>query len=96
MLLPGRVRDAVAELDAFLEGYETFRSFDAASLRLIEPLRAMRYMHYEAWCARQAADGGFNRLAPGWGTREYWQRQVHELRKQQQEIRDDLAAPSLF
>lgn len=96
MLLPGRVQDAVVELDAFLEGYETFRRFDAAELRLIEPLRAMRYIHYEAWCVRQVADGGFNRLAPGWGSREYWQRQVSELRKQQREIADALAAPSLF
>jgi Ser/Thr protein kinase RdoA (MazF antagonist) len=92
MLLPGRAVDARQELNLFLEGYETFRPFDAAQLRLIEPLRAMRFIHFTAWCARQAADGGFTRLAPDWGTTAYWRQEIHELRKQEQEIRDALDA----
>jgi Ser/Thr protein kinase RdoA (MazF antagonist) len=88
MLLPGRVADSRRELHAFLEGYETFREFDDGSLRLVEPLRAMRYIHYTAWCARQAADGGFARLAPDWGSPAYWQQEIRELRKQQVEIDD--------
>lgn len=88
MLLPGRVADAAYEVDVLLEGYETFRDFDRSSLALVEPLRAMRFIHFAAWCARQAADGGFARLAPGWGTSEYWRREINELRKQEQEILD--------
>jgi Ser/Thr protein kinase RdoA (MazF antagonist) len=86
MLLPGRVRDCRFELDLFLQGYETFRPFDHRQTALIEPLRAMRYIHFTAWCVRQAADGGFARLAPDWGTLPYWRREIEELRKQQQEI----------
>ena len=54
MLLPGLPEESAVELDFFLEGYETFRRFDYKSLRLIEPLRAMRFIHYCAWCAHQA------------------------------------------
>lgn len=90
MLLPGRLQDSRAEMDAFLDGYETFLDFDYASLRLIEALRAMRYVHYTAWCARQAADGGFARLAPDWGGTAYWRQEIQEMEKQRQEIRDAL------
>ncbi len=91
MLLPGRVRDARRELDLFLDGYETFREFEHAQLRLIEPLRAMRFIHYTAWCVRQAHDGGFARLDSDWGSTAYWRREVDELEKQRTEIEDALA-----
>lgn len=90
MLLPGRLEDARPEVEWFIEGYETFRTFDRSSLRLIEALRAMRYIHFTAWCIHQAADGGFSRLAPDWGTSGFWRQEIHELEKQQQEIWDTL------
>lgn len=86
MLLPDYSRASLVEIDFFLEGYETFRSFDRRTLRLIEPLRGMRYIHYDAWCARQAADGGFTRLAPGWGTPSYWRDAANDLRRQKEEV----------
>lgn len=89
MLLPGRARDARREMELFLEGYETFRPFDRSTVRLIEPLRALRFLHFTAWCARQQADGGFARLAPDWGTDAYWQREIDALERQRVEIRDD-------
>ncbi len=88
MLLPGRVAESRVELDHLLEGYETFRDFDYASLKLVEPLRALRFVHYAAWCARQKADGGFTRLAPDWGTPAHWTQEIAELEKQRQEILD--------
>jgi len=90
MLLPGRITDARTELDHFLEGYETFRDFEDHELNLVEPLRAMRFVHFIAWCARQAADGGFSRLAPNWGSPAYWQQEIREFRKQRDEICDGL------
>lgn len=88
MLLPGRVAESRVELDHLLEGYETFRDFDYSSLKLVEPLRALRFVHYAAWCARQKADGGFTRLAPDWGTPAHWTQEIAELEKQRQEILD--------
>ncbi|MBU2538331.1 MAG: serine/threonine protein kinase [Proteobacteria bacterium] len=87
MLLPGYREETFAEIDLFLEGYETFRDFDRRSLRLIEPLRAMRYIHYMAWCAYQVAEEGLSRVAPDFGSHDYWQREIRDLAEQLQRIR---------
>lgn len=89
MLLPGRLDDARAELDLLLEGYETFMDFDRTELRLVEPLRAMRFIHYSAWCARQKADGGFARVAPEWGTAAHWQQEIEDLEDQRKIIEEE-------
>lgn len=91
MLLPGRRRDTQAELSRLLEGYQTFHDFPFSTLRLIEPLRGMRFVHYAAWCERQARDGTLSRLAPDWGTPAYWRRESDALAHQRQEILDDLS-----
>ncbi|MDP8298521.1 MAG: serine/threonine protein kinase [Candidatus Tantalella remota] len=90
MLLPGYLKDSRHELNLFIEGYETFRDFDRTSLKLIEPLRAMRYIHFTAWCAHQVADGGFSALAPGWGTNDYWQTEINDLAKQITRIKEGI------
>jgi len=87
MLLPGYREETFAEIDLFLEGYETFRDFDRRSLRLIEPLRAMRYIHYMAWCGYQVAEEGLSRVAPDFGSRDYWQRELRDLGEQMERIR---------
>ncbi len=91
MLLPGRVQDVRYELELFMDGYETFREFPYEMLKLTEPLRAMRFVHYTAWCVKQAADGGFTRLLPDWGSHQYWKTEIDEMEKQQQEILDALS-----
>jgi Ser/Thr protein kinase RdoA (MazF antagonist) len=88
MLLPGHRHESVAEIEMFLEGYEMFRDFDRNSLRLIEPLRAMRYIHYMAWCAHQFAEDGETRVAADFGSRHYWQVEMGELTDQLDRIID--------
>jgi len=90
LLLPDRLIRSRMEMDLMLEGYETFHTFPYDTLHLIEPLRAMRYIHYTAWCARQKADGGFSRLAADWGSAAFWRQEISDLETQQQEIRDAL------
>lgn len=92
MLLPGYREDSLPEINMFLEGYETFRPFDRRTLHLIEPLRAMRYIHYITWCAHQVAEDGASRLAPDFGSHAYWQREIRDLREQLQRIRASAAA----
>ncbi len=82
MLLPGRVVDARRELNLLLEGYEMFRPFSLGELRLIEPLRFMRMIHYLAWCGHQQEDGGFSRLSPDWGTESFWQNEIADIIEQ--------------
>jgi Ser/Thr protein kinase RdoA (MazF antagonist) len=91
MLLPGYRGDSLVEIDIFLEGYETFRRFDRRTLKLIGPLRAMRFIHYMAWCAHQVAEDGHSRVAPDFGTRDYWLRELGDLGAQMERIR---SAPS--
>jgi Ser/Thr protein kinase RdoA (MazF antagonist) len=88
MLLPGLKEDSWREINLFLEGYETFMDFDQRSLALIEPLRAMRYIHYIAWCAHQVSEDGESRVAPNFGTREYWQQEMGDLADQLERIRN--------
>jgi Ser/Thr protein kinase RdoA (MazF antagonist) len=92
MLLPGYMQDSLAEIDIFLEGYETFRDFDRQTLRLIEPLRAMRFIHYSAWCAHQVAGDGESRVAVDFGSRDYWQGEIGDLEDQLERIRSGGAA----
>jgi Ser/Thr protein kinase RdoA (MazF antagonist) len=88
MLLPGTLADSAVEADLLIEGYETFRPFDRTSLRLIEPLRAMRYVHYSAWCARQVVEDGHSPVIPDFGSRTYWQTETRELADQLERIRE--------
>ena len=86
MLLPGTLEDTFVERDMFLEGYETFRPFDLRSLSLVEPLRAMRFIHYMAWCAHQVEEDGATRAIDGFGSREYWQQEIADLIDQGERI----------
>jgi Ser/Thr protein kinase RdoA (MazF antagonist) len=82
LLLPGSHHDSGREIGLLLEGYENFQPFPLATLRLIEPLRFMRMIHYEVWCARQRHDVSFTAHFPGWGSRAWWSKEVEDLRQQ--------------
>ena len=88
MLLPDRLPAARPEFNLLLEGYELFAEYEDSQTRLIEPLRAMRYLHYAAWCARQKADGGRGLLGDDWGTADFWRRELADLQRQAQDIED--------
>lgn len=82
LLLPGRDAEAMRKLQLMLEGYEQLRSFDYATLSLIEPLRALRFIHFSAWIGRRWSDPAFKRAFPHFGTSAYWGEQVADLRDQ--------------
>ncbi len=82
LLLPDRADRCRRELALLLRGYEQFREFDDRSLRLIEPLRAMRIIYFLAWCSRQINDFRFRTMYPEWGSNAFWQREVNDLSHQ--------------
>lgn len=90
MLLPNYMEESHAEIDLLLAGYETFRDFDRRSLRLIEPLRGMRFVHYTAWGAYQVVEDGVSHAIPDFGTRAYWQQEIRDLADQLDRIRKNL------
>lgn len=82
MLLSGDRAQQEAQLAALLDGYELFRAFDRAELRLIEALRALRLLHYSAWLGRRWQDPAFPRSFPWFNTPRYWAGQILALREQ--------------
>ena len=82
MLLGGDPQDMRRQLDALLRGYEMFREFDPRELRLVEPLRTLRLLHYSAWIARRWHDPAFPAAFPWFGGARYWQDRILELREQ--------------
>jgi Ser/Thr protein kinase RdoA (MazF antagonist) len=82
MLLAGDAADMRSQLDDILAGYEQFASFDRSESLLIEPLRALRMVHYAAWLARRWHDPAFPRAFPWFGEARFWERHAAELEEQ--------------
>jgi Ser/Thr protein kinase RdoA (MazF antagonist) len=82
LLIPGRDAYAQSKLRVLLAAYETMRPFDRRQLRLIEPLRALRFVHFSAWIGRRWQDPAFPKAFPQYGTEGYWREQLADLREQ--------------
>jgi Ser/Thr protein kinase RdoA (MazF antagonist) len=87
LMIPGRDDYANRSLALLLEGYEQMRPFDRSTLRLIEPLRTLRLIHYSAWIARRWEDPSFKAAFPQFGTHGYWREQLGDLQDQIRYIR---------
>ena len=66
-------------LDLLLEGYAEFRDFDRRELALVEPLRAMRQIHYAGWIAQRWPDPAFPRAFPFAAEARWWEQHVADL-----------------
>lgn len=82
MFLSGDRAEQTPQLDALLEGYQSFRRFDPRELHLIEALRSLRIMHYAAWLARRWEDPAFKIAFPWFHSARYWDDHVLALREQ--------------
>ena len=92
LLAPGRDDDADRQRSLLVDGYQQMRSFDRSSLRLVEPLRALRIMRYAAWIAQRWRDPAFQRAFPDWDEHKTWQREVTELEQQRARVEAALGA----
>jgi Ser/Thr protein kinase RdoA (MazF antagonist) len=82
MMLNGDRQEQAMQFDTMLCGYEEFHSFDQRQLGLIEPLRAMRIVHYMGWLAKRWQDPAFPRNFSWFATDKYWEQQVLVLKEQ--------------
>jgi Ser/Thr protein kinase RdoA (MazF antagonist) len=82
LLLSSSGEEGRAELSHMLEGYEEMREFERSGLKLIEYLRALRFIHYTAWLARRWEDPAFPRAFPNFNTRQYWEEKTRDLEEQ--------------
>jgi Ser/Thr protein kinase RdoA (MazF antagonist) len=104
MLLPGREPEDARQRAGLIEAYRQFRDFDDRWLRLVEPLRAFRFVFYAAWIARRWDDPAFRSAFPHFGTAAYWEGETRDLETQvegllrehdvPESMRADDAAPS--
>jgi len=81
MVVRGRGAEAERDRELLLEGYGKFREFDVRTLKLIEPLRALRMIHYSAWIARRWDDPSFPKAFPFFRTPRYWEEDIQALQE---------------
>ena len=82
MLLSGDRTQMTLQLVELLEGYNEFFDFDLKQLQLIEPLRALRIIHYAYWLALRWQDPAFPHSFPWFNTPRYWDEHILTLREQ--------------
>jgi Ser/Thr protein kinase RdoA (MazF antagonist) len=88
MLLSGERAEMTVQMIDLLEGYSEFATLDMAQLNLVEALRTLRMMHYAAWLARRWDDPAFPQAFPWFGTTQYWEQHILELREQLARIQE--------
>ncbi|WP_278405146.1 serine/threonine protein kinase [Pseudoalteromonas ruthenica] len=82
MMLSGDRQNQLLQLDTLVLAYEEFADFDHSQLRLIEPLRAMRMVHYMGWIAKRWSDPAFERNFSWFAEDKYWEQQTLALKEQ--------------
>lgn len=88
LLVPGRDEESRRNLALVIESYEQLRAFDRGQFALIEPLRALRFVHFAAWIARRWQDPAFPQAFPHFGTQQYWAELTRDLHEQLALIRE--------
>lgn len=88
MMLSGDRANQLLQLDVLLEAYEEFCEFDPQQLKLIEPLRAMRLVHYMAWLDKRWSDPAFPAAFPWFGEAKYWEQQILSLKEQLSQLNE--------
>jgi Ser/Thr protein kinase RdoA (MazF antagonist) len=88
MLVSGEHAAQRQQVGWLLEGYRQFREFDRAELRLIEPLRTLRLLHFHAWVAERWHDPAFPAAFPWFAERRHWERFVSQLQEQLAELQE--------
>lgn len=81
LLAAGRDEWSRARRRALVDGYEEMRELDRLSLRLVEPLRVLRLVHFAAWIARRWQDAAFPRAFPDFGSDRYWVGQIEAIQE---------------
>jgi Ser/Thr protein kinase RdoA (MazF antagonist) len=82
MLLSGSNADQRRQLQWLLEGYRLFRDFDERELHLVEALRTLRLLHFNAWVAKRWDDPAFPLAFPWFEDTRHWESVITQLQEQ--------------
>lgn len=86
MWLSGDRHERSQQITWLIDEYQAFYDFNPQQLRLIEALRTLRMIHYQAWLARRWNDPAFPQ-AFGWFEQpRHWESVIEQLREQLDEI----------
>lgn len=86
MMLSGDEQKMQIQLERILSGYSEFHDFNYTEIQLIEPLRALRLLHYATWLAKRWDDPTFPIHFPFFNTGNYWQELLQNLLEQQNKL----------
>lgn len=82
MFLSGDRAMRLQQLSELAEGYNEFYDFPSQQLGLIEILRTVRLVHYNAWLCARWQDPAFPMHFPWFNTHQHWSSHILELREQ--------------
>lgn len=88
MLLNGSRQEQIIQLDTILESYYEYQDFDLRELSLIEPLRAMRMVHYLAWVLKRWNDPAFPRAFVWFQEQDFWFKQLALFKGQVEQLNE--------
>lgn len=89
MVIPGRDEYSLGQRQVLLNAYQEMTDFNHSELKLIEVLRSLRIIHFSAWIGHRYDDHAFKRTFPDYGTSQYWEKELHDLRMQISYIQDE-------
>lgn len=90
LCIPGRDEYSIQQREKLIQAYSTMADFDWAQLKLIEPLRALRIIHFSAWISLRFEDHSFQRAFSNFGQIQYWEQEIQQLN----DIASHIAKPS--
>ncbi|MEZ4815385.1 MAG: serine/threonine protein kinase [Bdellovibrionota bacterium] len=79
MVVKGRDAEDLEMRDELIQGYEEMKDFDRSTLSLVEPLRALRMIHYSAWIAKRWQDPSFQQMFSHFTSPAYWSEEMQAL-----------------
>lgn len=91
MIIPGRDEYSIRQRNILIDAYTEMTDFDFRELKLIEVLRALRIIHFSAWIGHRFEDQAFKTVFPTFGTHQYWEKEIFDLKEQLGLIQDSLA-----
>ena len=89
MLLAGNRQEQNLQISEVLDSYTQFFDFNALELRLIEPLRTLRMIHYAGWLAKRWDDPAFPVNFTWFNSHSYWMQFIEELKEQRDKLHQD-------
>ncbi len=85
----GRDQETERQRDLLISGYEQVRHFNRSTTRLIEPLRFLRMVHFNAWIAKRWEDPAFQRTFPYFVTSDHWRSETYSMSEMLRVIRSE-------